>query len=166
MEKTKLRIHFWGEKPLRKKCKPVKVVNRNIKDLFDQMYALMLASGGLGLAANQAGLDCRLLVIEAEGKVFRLVNPRINKARGEIIFEEGCLSFPGICLAIKRANKVSVSALDENGNPVNIEASGLLAVALQHEIDHLNGIVFIDRISFLQRLKLAKQLKKIKKDYP
>jgi len=163
MKKIKLRIHFWGEKILRKKCKPVKEVNNDTRKILNEMYSLMRVSDGLGLAANQAGIDLRLIVIQIKDDIFKLVNPKIIKKEGTIKIEEGCLSFPGITLDIKRASKVWVSSLDENGNPIDIEADGILAVALQHEIDHINGIVFIDRISFLERLKLKDKLRDIKK---
>jgi len=163
MKKIKLRIHFWGERILRKKCKKVKEVNDDIRVFLNEMYSLMRVSDGIGLAANQAGVDLRLIVIQIKDNVFKLINPKIIKKEGKIKIEEGCLSFPGITLGIKRAGKVWVSSLDENGNTIDIEADGILAVALQHEIDHINGIVFIDRISFLERLKLKNKLREIKK---
>ncbi len=163
MHTTKLRIHYWGEKILRKRCRPVKEVSYEVKHLLDEMYSLMKVAGGMGLAANQAGVDLQLIVIEYDESVFKLVNPRIIKKEGTIEFEEGCLSFPGINLKIRRANRVVVSALDDKGSPVDIEATGILAVAFQHEIDHINGIVFIDRIPFIERLKLKAKLDEIKK---
>ena len=159
----KLRIHFWGEKILRRKCRRVKDVDDNIRMILGEMYSLMRVSDGIGLAANQAGVDLRLIVIQIKSNIFKLVNPKIIKREGSIKIEEGCLSFPGITLGIKRAGKVWVSSLDENGSPIDIEADGILAVALQHEIDHINGVVFIDRVSFLERLKLKNKLKEIRK---
>ena len=163
MQRTKLTIHFWGDKILRKKCKVVKEVNDEICFLLHQMYALMQVSNGLGLAANQAGIGLRLVVVQVEEDKFMLVNPKIIKRENKIQFEEGCLSFPGINLRIKRYSNIWVSSLDEKGNPQDIEAQGVLAVVLQHEIDHLNGIVFIDHISFLEKIKLKSKLKEIKK---
>ncbi|OPX29679.1 MAG: peptide deformylase [Candidatus Omnitrophica bacterium 4484_171] len=159
----KLRIHFWGEKILRRKCRRVKDVDDDIRMILGEMYSLMRVSDGIGLAANQAGVDLRLIVIQIKSNIFKLVNPKIIKREGSIKIEEGCLSFPGITLGIKRAGKVWVSSLDENGSPIDIEADGILAVALQHEIDHINGVVFIDRVSFLERLKLKNKLKEIRK---
>ena len=162
MKKTKLRIHFWGEKILRKKCREVKEVNDDIRELLNEMYSLMTASDGIGLAGNQAGIDLRLVVIQIKDDIFKLVNPVIIKKEGSVRINEGCLSFPGITLDIKRAGKVWVSSLNENGDSVDIEAEGILAVALQHEIDHINGIVFIDRVSFLERLRIRGKLREIK----
>lgn len=161
MKKTKLRIHTWPEKILRKKCQKVKKVDAEIKSIFNEMLALMRFSGGVGLAANQAGLNLSLLVIEIENQIFKLINPRIVEKKGVIKFSEGCLSFPGLELDIKRANKVKVLAQDEENNQIEIEAEGFLAVIFQHEIDHIEGIVFIDRASFWQRAKAGFKLRKI-----
>jgi peptide deformylase len=125
------------------------------------MIALMRISGGVGLAANQAGLDLSLIVIEYQDQIFRLVNPRIIRKEGWISFIEGCLSFPGLEVEVRRSEKVWVRALDEKGVSVVLEADGFLAVVFQHEIDHINGIPFIDRISFWQKLKIAPKLKLI-----
>ena len=163
MKRIKLRIHFWGEKILRRKCRKVREVDDDIRMILDEMYSLMRVSDGIGLAANQAGIDLRLIVIQIKDSIFKLVNPKIIKREGSIKIEEGCLSFPGVTLDIKRAGKVWVSSLDETGSPIDIEAGGILAVALQHEIDHINGVVFIDRVSFLKRLKLKNKLREIRK---
>lgn len=164
MKETKLRIRFWGDPILKKKCLSVKEVNDDLRSLLDQMYVLMKVTDGVGLAGNQAGLNKRLVVVEYENNVFKLINPKIIKKEDQIVFEEGCLSFPGINIEIKRSGKVWVKALNEAGEKIDIEAEGLLAVILQHEIDHINGVVFIDRISLFRRLKLTKQLRKIKKE--
>ena len=103
----------------------------------------------------------KLIVIEAEDKTYKLVNPKIIQKDGDISFREGCLSFPGLELDVKRARKVKVAALNEKGELIDIDVSGVLAVVLQHEIDHVNGTVFIDRISFWKRLRIIPQLKKI-----
>ena len=163
MNKTKLRIHTWPEKILRKKCRIIRKVDDNTRELLDEMYKLMMVSDGIGLAGNQAGIDFQLLVVEAEGKTFKLVNPKIIQKHGEITFREGCLSFPGLELDIKRARKIKVAALNEKGELVDIDAQGMLAVVFQHEIDHINGIVFIDRISFWKRLRIIPKLRKIAK---
>lgn len=159
---TKLRIHTWPEDILRKKCKEVKVVDDSIRQLLGQMHSLMVISDGAGLAANQAGLDVSLVVIEAGNDIFKLVNPKIVKREGRIKFTEGCLSFPGLTLDINRSKKIWVKALNERGEALSFELDGFLAIVFQHEIDHINGIVFIDRASMLQKLRVAKQLKKIK----
>ncbi|MBU1121538.1 MAG: peptide deformylase [Candidatus Omnitrophota bacterium] len=163
MTKIGLRIYSWPDAILKKKCTEVKFVDERIRHLFDQMIILMRESKGIGLAGNQVGLDLRLVVIETQEGILRLVNPRIIKSEGRIDFLEGCLSFPGIELKIRRAKKVWVTALDENGQPLDYEVEGPLAVVFQHEVDHLNGILFIERVSFWKRLRIGHLLKKIKK---
>ena len=163
MKETKLKIHTWPDKILRKKCQPVKKVTDQVRSLLDQMYILMKLKEGVGLAANQAGLDLRLIVAETEEGIFKLIDPKIVKKEGCVNFEEGCLSFPGILINVKRAEKVWVTSLDEKGNSFDIEAKGVLAVVLQHEIDHINGVVFIERIPFLKRIQLRGKLKNIKR---
>ena len=157
----KLRIHTWPENILKKKCNPVDKVDNGIREMLSAMTTLMKVSGGIGLAANQAGLDLRLVVIESNDRLFKLVNPCIEKKEGSILFCEGCLSFPGLELKIQRAKRVWISALDERGEPLDLEVEGLLAVIFQHEIDHINGISFIDRVSVFQKLKSYFQLKRI-----
>ncbi len=161
--KTKLKIHKWPEKILRRKAKKVEKVDEVVENILDQMYLLMKSSDGVGLAANQAGVGMQLVVIEFGGQVFKLVNPEIVERKGSMVVKEGCLSFPGIELDIKRNNKIKVKALDQKGNPLSLSLDDALAVVFQHEIDHINGVVFIDRISLLQRLKIVSKLKKIKK---
>jgi peptide deformylase len=124
----------------------------------------MRVNDGLGLAANQAGLDLSLIVVEAQGQIFKLVNPRILKKEGSICFSEGCLSFPALELEVKRWNRVWVGAQNEEGKDLEIEVEGLLAVVLQHEIDHIQGKVFIDRISLFQKFKAIPGLRKITKE--
>lgn len=137
------------------------MVDEKVRESLDEMLSMMRVSGGAGLAGNQAGLDLSLLVIEVENHIFKLVNPQIVKSEGSVSFPEGCLSFPGLELEVKRANKVWITALNEDGKPVEIEAEGFLSVIFQHEIDHIRGVVFIDRISFWQRLKTYPKLRKI-----
>ncbi|MFO8053466.1 MAG: peptide deformylase [Candidatus Omnitrophota bacterium] len=160
--KTKLKIHKWPDRILREKTKDIKEPDEVIENILDQMYVLMKASDGVGLAANQVGLAMPLIVIEAEGNIYKLINPKITKKEGSITFKEGCLSFPGIELEIKRSHKICVEALDFKGRPVSFNLQGVLAVVFQHEIDHINGITFIDRISFWKRLMITPLLNKIK----
>jgi peptide deformylase len=153
MEETKLKIHTWPDTVLRRRCKEVKVVDDNIRGLLDQMYALMLVNNGVGLAANQVGLDQRLVVAGLGDKVFKLVNPKVIRKEGKLNFLEGCLSFPGVEVKVSRAKRVWVSALDEKGQPLELELQGVWAVVFQHEIDHIDGIIFFDRLSFWKRIK-------------
>lgn len=162
MKKTELRVHLWPEEILKKKCKEVKAVDSCIREILEEMRSLMIESKGVGIAANQVGLDISLIVVEAKDVIFKLVNPVIVKTQGNISVIEGCLSFPGLELKIKRADKIWIKALNEKGENIVLESEGVLAVIFQHEIDHINGITFIDRISFLEKLKIHPQLKKIK----
>lgn len=161
MNATKLRIHTWPDKILKKKCSAVKKVNADTRRILDEMYDLMLQQNGVGLAANQAGLDLQLIVIQVKDRLFRLINPRIIKKQGKVVFSEGCLSFPNLELKIERFEHVWISALNEDGEKVDLEAEGILAVIFQHEIDHINGISFIERVPFLQRVLVRSKLKKI-----
>lgn len=161
MTKIKLKIHTWPENILKKKCRQVERVDAEIRELLNQMYELMRAYEGVGLAANQTGFDLRLVVVEVEDRVFKLVNPCIVKRKGALKLLEGCLSFPGLELEINRAKKIWVSAQDENGKQIVLELEDVLAVIVQHEIDHINGKAFIDRISFWQRSKIRSKLRKI-----
>jgi len=163
MSTTKLRIHTWPDRLLTKACKKVKVIDEPVRRNLDEMLELMRQTQGMGLAANQVGLRQSLAVIEIPEKVFKLVNPRIKKQEGSISFLEGCLSFPELEIEIKRAKKVLVEAHDEHGQKIEIEAEGLLAVIFQHEIDHLQGKIFIERIPFLKRLQIIPKLKEIAK---
>lgn len=162
MKETKLRIHTWPEKILLKKCKKVSAVDDKIHKLFDEMRLLMIEGKGIGLAANQVGLDLSMAIIEFEDRIFKIVNPVILKKQGKIKFLEGCLSLPGLEIEITRAKKIWVSYINEKGEPVELELSGVPAVVFQHEIDHLNGILICNRLPFWKRIKISPQLKGIK----
>lgn len=148
-----MKIHIWPDKILRKKCREVNAVDDEIRRLLEEMCVLMRENKGIGLAANQVGLYLKMAVIEIDGKIFNLINPRITKKEGEISLLEGCLSFPGIELNIKRAKKIWFSALTEQGDRFDCQADGLLAIVVQHEVDHLDGVCFIDRAPFWERIK-------------
>lgn len=146
---------------LKTKAAPVERVDDGVRKLMDDMVETMYAARGIGLASVQVGDPRRVVVLDipdendeerVKGKnLLLLANPEIVSSEGEMVYEEGCLSLPGINADVERAAKVKVKALDRDGNPVEIDASGLLAIALQHEIDHINGILFIDRLSRLKR---------------
>ena len=161
---TKLRIYTWPERLLSKKCRKVSVVDDKIRKLFDEMRLLMIEGKGVGIAANQVGIDLQLVVIEFEDKLFKIVNPRILKKEGKVKFLEGCLSFPGLEVEINRAKKIWVSYTNEKNEPVDLELDGIFSIVFQHEIDHLDGILISDKISFWKKMKVAPLLKKIKKD--
>jgi len=151
---------------LRQVAKPVENITGQTATFIDNMVDTMYAAPGVGLAAPQVGLARRIIVIDTDhdnrGKnLIKLVNPVIGAAEGEVISEEGCLSVTEYTAEVKRAERVQVSALDEHGNDLKIEADGFLAIVLQHEIDHLDGKLFIDRISRLKRELYVRKLKKL-----
>lgn len=136
-----------NEKLLRRPAKSIKKVDKNIKSLAFKMLELMREKKGIGLAASQIGIPKRIIVVEKIGDEgpYILINPKIVKREGEEISTEGCLSFPDMIGDIKRAYRVKIKGIDEENRKLEIEAEGLLARVFQHEIDHLNGILIIDR---------------------
>lgn len=145
-------------------AKPVLVVNAGIRKLAADMAETMYAAPGIGLAATQVNVHQRLLVLdisEDKSQLQIFINPEILSREGEAMGEEGCLSVPGIYEMVKRSERVRVRALDRDGKPFEIDADGLLAVCLQHEIDHLDGKVFVEYLSKLKlgriKARLAKQ---------
>lgn len=148
-----LGIKKYGEPILRKKTKKVENVDDGTRKLASFMIRAMYENGGVGLAANQIGLDLSMAVIDTGNGAKVLINPKITASSGEVIDEEGCLSMPGVFFKIKRPESVEVEALDRYGNLIKINAQGLEARAICHEIDHLNGKLIIDRIGFWQKLK-------------
>ncbi len=146
---------------LRKKCEEVKDITLGIKELGFDMVESMQEKEGVGLAAPQVGETKRVIVVQAE-KPLVFFNPKITKKTKKTeVAEEGCLSFPGLWLKIKRAKGIEVEALNQNGEKIKIAVEGFPARIFQHEIDHLDGILFIDRLSFWQRFKIRKNLKTI-----
>lgn len=135
-----------GDELLRKKSKEVNEINKRELTLFEDMLETMYEADGIGLAAPQVGILKRLVVIDIGEGPFKLVNPEIIEAQGSCIDSEGCLSVPGEQGNVERPEKVKVTAKNEKGEAVEIIAEGLLARALCHEIDHLNGILFIDKV--------------------
>jgi len=150
---------------LRKKCQPVKNPSSlEIKHLAQEMIKTMRAYDGMGLAAPQVGKSLQLCVIEFEGEVFVLINPEIKKISQETEkLDEGCLSFPGQFLPVERPSKIKVRATDFSGRKYNLHAKGILARAIQHEIDHLNGRLFIDLAAPPKPLKTKHSQKLVKK---
>ena len=161
-------IRKYPDPVLKKKAAEVTRFDEELKQLVQDMVETMYAAPGVGLAAPQVGISKRIAVIDissAEEKVplIVLVNPSILEADGTIEFEEGCLSVPDYTTKVKRAEKVKVHAHDHEGNLQQIDAEGILAIALQHEIDHLDGILLLDRISPLKREFYKKRFKKQQK---
>lgn len=163
------RITKYGEKILQKKTRKVNFeeLKKNLPAILADMFDTMDAVGGIGLAANQIGLDLRLAVIkikreDEEPLSIVIINPEIVEKSGTLYEEEGCLSFPGLFAKIRRSAKVKMRAINEKGMPIEINAEGLFAKAVQHELDHLDGVVFISRLPLMSRLKLKPALMKLK----
>lgn len=163
---TILDILTYPDKFLAKKTEPVTRIDDALQKTIDDMAETMYAAPGVGLAAPQVGIGKRFLVFDAspaeeERKLQVLINPEIISSEGEVVSEnEGCLSVPEYRADVKRAEKIVVKTLDREGTPVTINADGMLAIVLQHEIDHLDGILFIDRISKLKREMYKRRVKK------
>lgn len=160
-------IVIWPDPILKEIAAPVDRVDDTIRRLLDDMADTMYAADGVGLAAPQIAVGKRLIVIDTsprqEGqKLIHLVNPEIVRSEGETSYTEGCLSIPGEAEDVDRAEKVWVRALDYHGKPFELEADGLLAIALQHETDHLEGTLFVDHLSSLKRELIRKRMKRLK----
>jgi peptide deformylase len=138
---------------LRQKAKRVTRVDDSIRKLIDDMVETMVAAPGVGLAANQVGVGLRVIVVKTDANLYSLVNPEMVKATGEQVGLEGCLSIPGYVGEVKRAQRVVVRGLNRHGKTVRIKGDDLLARAFQHEIDHINGVLFIDRLTSLDTLR-------------
>jgi peptide deformylase len=155
-------LHF-PDPRLRDLAKPVQQVDNRLRSLVDDMFETMYDAPGIGLAATQVGVDKRLLVIdisEEKDQPLCFINPKILEKDGEEQMEEGCLSVPGIFEKVTRADRIRVRALDRDGKEFELEADGLLAVCIQHEIDHLDGKLFVDYLSNLKRQRIRKKLEK------
>ncbi|MCS6786476.1 MAG: peptide deformylase [Thiobacillaceae bacterium] len=158
-----LKILHYPDKRLHTVARPIEVVNDEIRQLAADMAETMYAAPGIGLAATQVDRHVQLIVVDVSEtrddlKVF--INPEIIAAEGEKEGEEGCLSVPGIYDKVKRAERIRVRALDLDGRPFELEATGLLAVCIQHEIDHLRGKVFVEYLSRLKQDRIKQKLRK------
>ena len=153
-------IRTFPDQVLTTPARPVEDFTPELQTLVDDMAETMYVGDGVGLAAPQVGVSLRVLVMdvapadEQGPNLTALINPEIVEKQDEVVWNEGCLSFPELTIDVKRAARVRVRALDRHGNEVELEAEGLTAICLQHEIDHLDGVVFVDRVSALKR-KLA-----------
>jgi peptide deformylase len=161
MEKTALQIKTYGYPGLKKKSLLVKEITPRHRNILSQMAQLMYEGNGVGLAAPQAGINEMMIVVDIGSGLYKLINPKIIESSGSQINQEGCLSVPGICIKVKRAQRVKIKAQDEYGKPLNIETQGLLACVFQHEIDHLKGKLIVDYASVLEKIKINKALKKL-----
>ena len=161
-------ILYLPDSRLRDVAKPVTHFDDKLQTLIDDMFETMYDARGVGLEAPQIGVSLCLSVIDIIGdkeNQLVIINPEIIASEGEKKFEEGCLSVPGAYDTVIRAEKVTIKALDRNGKPFEIEAEGLLAECLQHEIDHMNGKLFIDLLSPLKKAMARKKLDKFKRQH-
>jgi peptide deformylase len=159
-------LHFPDER-LRRICEPVQVFDAALQTLIDNMFETMYAAPGIGLAAIQVNVPQRILVTDVSpdgSQPLCLINPEIVAAEGEEEMDEGCLSVPGFFETVRRADRIRVHALNRKGEPLELVADGLLAVCIQHEIDHLNGKLFVDYLSPLKRQRIRKKLEKAQRD--
>jgi len=151
---AKLKICVQGNPVLKKKAKSVKKITPAHLKLMEDMLETMIAAPGIGLAAPQVGVSERIIVVKVEDCVYCLANPKIVKKSGKTVCYEGCLSVPGLEAPVDRCSEVRVQALDKTGKPVTINADGLLAIVFQHEIDHLDGILFIEKVKDLSEIRI------------
>ena len=165
-----LKLRYYGDPSVGRKTIPVATVDDGIRALAREMFEVMRAHAGVGLAANQTSERTRVIVIDVSAgknprEAFALVNPRVTGSGGAFTDEEGCLSFPGLHLDIRRPLEIRVEALGLDGNPVTVNASGILARILMHEIDHLDGILFFRRLPLLKKLAFLRRLPALKRQY-
>ena len=145
---------------LRQQCEPVTTITDEIIKLVDDMAETMYAYKGVGLAAPQIGVAQNVIVLDIGQGLISLINPEISLSEGTEAKEEGCLCLPDLSVTVERSERIQIKGIDRKGNPVTIEADGLLARALQHEIDHLHGTLIIDKLSKLKRDLIIKRLRK------
>jgi peptide deformylase len=164
---ARLSILEFPDPRLRTVARPVKEVDTRLRQLIDDMFETMYAAPGIGLAATQVDVHERLLVLdvsEDKSDPMVFINPEILESEGSQVYQEGCLSVPGIYADVKRSEKIKVRALDREGRSFELDADGLLAVCIQHEMDHLAGKVFVDYLSPLKRELVRKKLAKQRRE--
>jgi len=167
-----LKIVEYPDKKLREKSKKVKNFDEKLHNLLDAMYPIMINTNGIGLAAIQVGYAQNTLILnlpdedgeQARENLIEIINPVITNKKGETTYQEGCLSVPSFYEDIDRFETISVNYQDREGNTHTLEADGLLSIAIQHEYDHLNGILFIDKLTSSRRRKFEKEYKKMLKE--
>jgi peptide deformylase len=163
---AKLDILHYPDPRLRTQAKAVENVDEALKTLVDDMFETMYAAPGIGLAATQVNVHKQIIVIdisEEKDQPLCLINPMILKADGKEEYEEGCLSVPGVYESVQRAEIIEIRALDQDGQAFEMQADGLLAICIQHEMDHLEGKLFVDYLSRLKQGRIKKKLEKTAK---
>lgn len=167
-ELKKLQIVCYPDPVLTRKAEPILEITAKIADLADRMIDIMIESAGVGLAAPQVGVSLRMFVMTSTGKRQNaeiMINPQISQLQGTLLLEEGCLSLPLVRASVRRASACSVNALDIEGDRFVTDAVDLSAIILQHETDHLDGVLFIDRMNTIARLSCRKVIKQLEDDY-
>ena len=160
---AQLPILHYPDPRLRIRAKPVSEVDERIRTLVADMLETMYEASGIGLAATQVNVHERVLVLdlsEERNQPLCLINPQILRSEGEVSYEEGCLSVPEVFESVSRAESIRVAALDEKGESIEMDAEGLLAICIQHEMDHLEGKLFVDYLSALKRTRLKTKFRK------
>lgn len=163
---AKLEILHFPDPRLRNRAEPVAEVNDTVRQLVDDMFETMYDAPGIGLAATQVNVARRVIVLdvsENKSEPLCFINPDIVSKDGVEEMEEGCLSVPGIYESVSRAERIRVKALDRDGGEFELDADGLLAVCIQHEIDHLEGKLFVDYLSEMKRQRIRKKLEKLRR---
>lgn len=164
---ARLPLVFYPDVILKTRCADITELTQETADLVRDMAETMYHESGIGLAAPQVAQNVRLMTVDVNpdlgGKgLMHFINPVIADYHGKTTYEEGCLSFPGINAEVKRKNKIHVQAFDVDGNPIDMEADGLLSICIQHELDHLNGITFVDRLTPLGKKMVLKEYDRIR----
>ncbi len=155
---------------LKKPTEKVDVIDKEVKEIIRDMFDTMYDAEGVGLAANQIGVPLRVMVIDTSPKEdapplkLVLINPEIVESEGKVKYKEGCLSFPGLSVEVERAKKVKIKALNEHGEPVELTLEDFPAIVFQHELDHLLGITFVDRLKGWRRRMALEKYKKLQKE--
>jgi peptide deformylase len=153
-------LHLLGSPVLRQESAAVEVFDDELRQFIDDLFETMDAARGAGLAANQVGVAKRVAVVDADGQRFAMVNPVIRLREGKVKGEEGCLSIPDMDAEVTRADRIVLDAFDRDGNPYSLELTGYASRAVQHEIDHLDGILYVDHLSPLKRGLLLARYRK------
>ncbi len=158
---SKMPLVIYPDAILKTRCTDILTIDQEIVDLVRDMSETMYASNGIGLAAPQVAKNIRLMVVDVEpergGKSrMHFINPVIVESHGKTSYEEGCLSFPGLSAEVRRKDQIHVKAYDVQGREIDLEADGLLSICIQHELDHLNGITFVDRLDPVNRKLLLR----------
>jgi peptide deformylase len=162
-----MEIRTYGEPALRRRAEPVEVIDDGIRTICEQMVETMLRANGAGLAAPQIGISKRIIVLDVDGEFHVLINPELIETSDEVEqVTEGCLSVPGVDAAVGRATRAVIEGATLNGETVRIEGEGLLARAIQHEMDHLNGNLFLDRLSQARRQSVLREYERRRREEP